>query len=205
MSMVNVEEGMFAYGVTPKSKREGVIGWISKINYEKKKVAISYRDGRTATWNVNNIVVAHEEEAYEEGVTTCELYLQFVQRHARRTYQNRRSYRERYVDIESVPRTVPPDEYPVAVEAVPVSPIRNRVNGNVAAESGTEVAAAINQLADSVRQLLNITRETSDRLHGVEDRLARVEAEGSDAMSGATTQDETMAGGVQNRQPVGNL
>ena len=36
MSMVNVEEGMFAYGVTPKSKREGMIGWISKINYKKK-------------------------------------------------------------------------------------------------------------------------------------------------------------------------
>ena len=38
MSMVNVEEGMFAYGVTPKSKREGMIGWISKINYEKKRL-----------------------------------------------------------------------------------------------------------------------------------------------------------------------
>ena len=65
MSMIDVDEGMFAYGVTPKSKREGMIGWISKINY-KKKVAISYRDGRTATWNVNNIVVAHDEEAYED-------------------------------------------------------------------------------------------------------------------------------------------
>ena len=38
MSMVNVQEGMFAYSITPNSKREGVIGWISRINYEKKKL-----------------------------------------------------------------------------------------------------------------------------------------------------------------------
>ena len=190
MSMVNVEEGMFAYGVTPKSKREGVIGWISKINYEKKKVAISYRDGRTATWNVNNIVVAHEEEAYEEGVTTCELYLQYVQRHARSTYKNRRSYCNRCVDVESGPCTVPPDEYPAAVEAVAVSPTRSRVNGNGAEGAAADIASAIQQLTVSVSQLLVITRETSDRLHGVETRLAQVEVEASDAMSGATMQYE---------------
>ena len=204
MSMVNVEEGMFAYGVTPKSKREGMIGWISKINYEKKKVAISYRDGRTASWNVNIIVVAHEEEAYEEGVTTCELYLQFVQRHARSTYKNRRSYRKRGVDAESGPRTVPPDEYPAAVEAVAVSPIRSRVDGNGAGEPGETIAAAIDQLAVNVRQLMQITQQTSDRLYGVEDRLARVEGEASSAMSGATTHEETMSGG-ENREMVGNL
>ena len=193
MSMVNVEEGMFAYGITPKSKRKGVIGWISRINYEKK-VAISYRDGRTATWNVNNIVVAHEEEAYEDGVTTCELYLQYVQRHARSTYRNRRLYRDRYVDAESVPRTVPVEEYPAA-EAVVVDalPVRSSVyRYGVGTESGTsrdvEVGNAIQELSASIRELLHITRETSDCLHGLENRVSRVEAEASDAMSGATTQ-----------------
>ena len=105
-------------------------------------------------------MVAHEEEAYEEGVTTCELYLQFVQRHAQGTYRNRRSYRERCVNVESGPRTVPPDEYPVAVEAVAVSPTRSRVNGNGAEEhrAAADIASAIQQLTVSVSQLLVITR-----------------------------------------------
>ena len=198
MSMVNVEEGMFAYGVTPKSKCEGMIGWISKINYEKKKVAISYRDGRTATWNVNNIVVAHEEEAYKDGVTTCELYLQYIQRHTWSTYRNCRLYRDRYVDAESVPRTVPVDEYPAAeAVAVDASPVRSRVY-RFGTESGmtrdAEYGNAIQELSASICELLHNTRETSDRLHGLEDRVSRVEAEASDAMSGATTQVETMYG-----------
>ena len=175
MSMVNVQEGMFAYGITPNSKREGVIGWISRINYEKKKIGISYRDGRTATWNVSNIVVAHEEEAYEDGVATCELYMQYVQRHQRSSYRDRGSYRE-YPAAEAV--------------AVAVSPTRSRVNGNGAEGAAADIASAIQQLTVSVSQLLVITRETSDRLHGVETRLARVEAEASDAMSGATMQYE---------------
>ena len=140
---------------------------------------------------MNNIVVAHEEEAYEEGVTTCELYLQFVQRHARSTYKNRRSYRERGVDAESGPRTVPPDEYPApeAVDAVAASPIRSRVYG-MGAESGTTSATevAIQELIITICELLNITRDTSDCLHGLENRVSQVEEEASDAMSGATTQ-----------------
>ena len=35
---IEIEEGMFAYGISPNSKREGVIGWISKINVEKKRL-----------------------------------------------------------------------------------------------------------------------------------------------------------------------
>ena len=138
-------------------------------------------------------------------MTTCELYLQFVQRHARSTYRKRRSYRERCVNVESGPRTVPPDEYPAAVEAVAVSPIRSRVNGNGAGEPGETIAAAIDQLAVNVRQLMQITQQTSDRLYGVEDRLARVEAEASNTMSGATTQAETMSGGGEIGELAGNL
>ena len=109
------------------------------------------------------------------------------------------------MDVESGPRTVPADEYPDAAEAVAASPSRSRVNGNGAGEPGMEIAAAIQQLSVSVQQLLHITRETSDRLYGVEDRLTRVEAEASDAMSAATTQVETMSGGVENGQLAGNL
>ena len=36
MRINELEEGMFAYGTTPKSKREGIIGWVSRINHEKK-------------------------------------------------------------------------------------------------------------------------------------------------------------------------
>ena len=187
MSMVNVQEGMFAYGITPNAKRAGDIGWISRINYEKK-IGISYRDGRTATWNVSNIVVAHEEEAYEDGVATCELYMQYVQRHQRSSYRDRGSYRARYVNAESVQRPVRVEEYPAAeAVAVDASPVRNRANGSRDIEFGN----AIQELSASIRELLHITRETSGRLRGLEERVSRVEAEASvntDAMSGATMQ-----------------
>ena len=88
-------------------------------------------------------------------MTTCELYLQFVQRHAQSTYRNRRSYRDQCVNVESGPRTVPPDEYPAAAEAVAASPIRSRVNGNGGGETGMEMVAAIQQLSVSVQQLLH--------------------------------------------------
>ena len=127
-------------------------------------------------------------------MTTCELYLQYVQRHAWSTYHICRSYRDRYVDAESGPRTVPVEEYPAAeAVAVDASPVRSRVYGyGVRTESGTsrdvEVGNAIQELSASIRELLHITREASDRLHGLENRVSRVEAEASDAMSGATTQ-----------------
>ena len=149
----------------------------------KKKVAIKYRDGRTATWNVGNIVVAHSEEAYEEGITTCELYLQFVQRQSRKTYKNRRSYRELN---ESVPRTVPPDDYQdYGMQAD---------TGYVGNGNGTDIA--INELTNTLRELMQITRDTSNRVRGLEERVSRVEMEAaSDAMSGATTHAETISGG----------
>ena len=122
-------------------------------------------------------------------MATCELYMQYVQRHQRSSYRDRGSYRARYVNAESVQRPVRVEEYPAAeAVAVAVSPTRSRVNGNGAEGAAADIASAIQLLTVSVSQLLVITRETSDRLHGVETRLARVEAEASDAMSGATTQ-----------------
>ena len=155
----------------------------------KKKVAITYRDGRTATWNVGNIVVAHSEEAYEEGITTCELYLQFVQQQSRKTYKNRRSYRELN---ESVPRTVPPDEY-----QDDTSPVGSRLYGMQAdtgfGGNGTDIA--IQELTNTLRELMHITWDTSNRVRGLEERVSRVEMEAaSDAMSGATTHAETISG-----------
>ena len=192
---IEIEEGMFAYGISPNSKREGVIGWISKINVEKRKVGISYRDGRTATWNVRNIVVAHSEEAYEEGVTGCEMYLKFMQTQSRKTYKKRQSYQSR---VESAPRTVPPDD--------PGSPIRSRGAHGIGAEPGIRNSeSAIQELTDTIRELLHITRETSDRVRGLEERVSRVEAESSDAMSGATTQAESVIGGEIGEFVGGNL
>ena len=197
MRINELEEGMFAYGTTPGSRREGTIGWVSRINHQKKKVGITYQDGRTATWNVGNIVVAHSEEAYDEGITTCELYLQFVQRQSRRTYKNRRSYREMN---ESVPRTVPPDEYqddapPVASRVYAMQADEGLVgNGN-----GNRTDVAIQELTNTLRELMHITRETSNRVRGLEERVSRVEMEAvsvnTDAMSGATTNAETVSGG----------
>ena len=131
---------------------------------------------------MGNIVVAHSEEAYEEGITTCELYLQFVQRQSRKTYKNRRSYRELN---ESVPRTVPPDEYQdYGMQAD---------TGFVGNGNGTDIA--INELTNTLRELMHITRDTSNRVRGLEERVSRVEMEAaSDAMSGATTHAETISG-----------
>ena len=40
MRIHELDEGMFAYGTTTKSQREGVIGWISRVNHEKKKLQL---------------------------------------------------------------------------------------------------------------------------------------------------------------------
>ena len=130
-------------------------------------------------------------------MATCELYIQYVQRHQRSSYRDRGSYRARYVNAESVQRPVRVEEYPAA-EAVAVDalPVRSRVYGyGVGTESGTsrdvEVGNTIQELSASIRELLHITRETSGRLRGLEERVSRVEAEASvntDAMSGATMQ-----------------
>ena len=147
-----------------KASLDGLVG-----STTKKKVAITYRDGCTATWNVGNNVVAHSEEAYEEGITTCELYLQFVQRQSRRTYKNRRSYREMN---ESVPRTVPPDKY-----QDDASPIASRIYAMQAdaGSGGNGTDIAIQELTNTLRELMHITRETSNRVRGLEERVSRVE------------------------------
>ena len=49
-SPTNIEVGMFAYGTTSSSKKEGVIGWVSKVNEKTGKITVSYRDGSRATW-----------------------------------------------------------------------------------------------------------------------------------------------------------
>ena len=142
---------------------------------------------------MGNIVVAHSEEAYEEGITTCELYLQFVQRQLRKTYKNCRSYRELN---ESVPRTVPPDEY-----QDDTSPVGSRLYGMQAdagfGGNGTDIT--IQELTNTLRKLMHITQDTSNCVRGLEERVSRVEMEAvsvnTDAMSGATTNAETVSGG----------
>ena len=54
MRINELEEGMFAYGTTPGSKREGTIGWVSRINHQKKKLEsrtrmVARRHGMWAT------------------------------------------------------------------------------------------------------------------------------------------------------------
>ena len=138
---------------------------------------------------MGNIVVAHSEEAYDEGITTCELYLQFVQRQSRRTYKNRRSYQEMN---KSVPCTVPPDEY--QDDASPVASRIYRIQAD-AGFGGKATDITIQELTNTLRELMHITRDTSNRVCGLEERVSRVEMEAaSDAMSGATTHAETISG-----------
>ena len=97
---------------------------------------------------------------------------------------------------ESVPRTVPPDEYqddapPVASRVYAMQADEGLVgNGN-----GNRTDVAIQELTNTLRELMHITRDTSNRVRGLEERVSRVEMEAaSDAMSGATTHAETISG-----------
>ena len=94
---------------------------------------------------------------------------------------------------ESVPRTVPPDEY-----QDDASPVASRIYAMQAdagfGGNGTDIA--IQELTNTLRELMHITRDTSNRVRGLEERVSRVEMEAaSDAMSGATTHAETISGG----------
>ena len=92
---------------------------------------------------------------------------------------------------ESVPRTVPPDEYQ---DDAPVYAMQadERLVGN---GNGNRTDVAIQELTNTLRELMQITRDTSNRVRGLEERVSRVEMEAaSDALSGATTLAETISG-----------
>ena len=98
---------------------------------------------------------------------------------------------------ESVPRTVPPDEYqddaPPVASRVYAMQADAGLGGN---GNGNRTDVAIQELTNTLRELMHITQETSNRVRRLEERVSRVEMEAaSDAMSGATTHAETISGG----------
>ena len=165
-------------------------------------------DGRIATWNVDNVVIAHSGEAMKEGITQCELYLLFVQGQSKKTYKNRKSYldsnlgtpdpptpvqsniyeghplgAEQYVDGGTLDRGSPMStrEY---VHSEPL--VRNAHENGGGSRTGAVVTNAVMEdLAQKITELLHISQETSARVRNLEERVRRVEAESSVEMSGA--------------------
>ena len=98
------------------------------------------------------------------------------------------------------PSTVPPDEYqddaPPVASRVYAMQADAGLGGN---GNGNRTDVAIQELTNTLRELMHITRETSNRVRGLEERVSRVEMEAvsvnTDAMSGATTNAETVSGG----------